>query len=101
MNRPADRYREKSCPVCNARHRKRGLYCSRSCGNKKPHTEESKEKISQTKKEWHATSDVAAVVAHNWTSRGDNKMPDPVPPQVQPYRPDRSFVQDGDVWFED
>ncbi len=35
-------YREKSCPTCGTLHRKKGLFCSRSCGNGRDHTEEDK-----------------------------------------------------------
>lgn len=36
-------YREKTCPTCGISHKKRGPYCSRSCGNHRVHTEETKE----------------------------------------------------------
>lgn len=35
-------YREKECPSCGTKHRKRGPFCSMSCGNKRVHTEEDK-----------------------------------------------------------
>ena len=35
-------YREKDCPTCGTKHRKRGPYCSRSCGNHREHTEDDK-----------------------------------------------------------
>jgi endogenous inhibitor of DNA gyrase (YacG/DUF329 family) len=34
---------EKSCPKCGTKHRKRGPFCSRSCGNVRVHTEEDKQ----------------------------------------------------------
>jgi hypothetical protein len=77
------------------------MYCSRSCGNKKPHTEETKEKLSDITRRWHATSDTAAVASYNFTSKRNNADPEPVPPQVQRYMPDNSFLQDGDLWFEE
>ena len=45
-------YRKKICPTCGTEHRKRGPHCSASCGNQKPHTEESKQKISAAIKEY-------------------------------------------------
>lgn len=39
-------YKKKICPTCGTEHRKRGPHCSASCGNQKPHTEESKQKIA-------------------------------------------------------
>lgn len=92
------RYKEKTCPNCGVTHKKRGPYCSRSCGNHRVHTTERKEEIAQQKREWHATSDAAAVVAHNFISQGNNKTPDPVSPPVRlPIRDDQ-FVADGDLW---
>jgi predicted nucleic acid-binding Zn ribbon protein len=35
-------YREKECPTCGTKHRKKGLFCSRSCGNGREFTEEDK-----------------------------------------------------------
>lgn len=93
-------YKEKTCQKCGVTHKKRGPYCSRSCGNQKKHTEESKKAISDAKREWHATSDVAAVVAHNYISKRNNGDPDPVPPiSPTPVRSNQ-FVQDGDLWEE-
>jgi hypothetical protein len=39
----ANVYRLKECPHCGAEHRKRGPYCSRSCGNHRTYTESQKE----------------------------------------------------------
>jgi hypothetical protein len=42
-------YREKECPVCEKKHRKRGIFCGQSCANKqREYTEETKEKISKS-----------------------------------------------------
>ena len=35
-------YREKECPTFGTKHRKKGLFCSRSCGNGREFTEEDK-----------------------------------------------------------
>jgi hypothetical protein len=93
-------YKPKQCPKCGVTHTKRGEYCSRSCGNTRKHTAETKEKIAETKREWHATSETAAVVAHNFTSQGKNKEAEPVPPQTHTPLGNRQFVEDGDLWTE-
>lgn len=48
-------YREKICPTCKISHKKRGPYCSRSCGNIRVHSEETKEKLSAMRKEYFNT----------------------------------------------
>ena len=92
-------YKEKICPKCGVKHNKRGEYCSRSCGNSREPTTEHKQKIAEVKRQWHATSDAAGIVAHNFISRGLNKDPEPVPPQ-NPIDLGNRFVQDGDLWEE-
>lgn len=92
-------YKEKTCPKCGVTHNKRGEFCSRSCGNSRTPTEEHRQSVSEAKKEWHRTSDTAAVVRHNWASQGLNKEPDPVPPMVDDdYLDSNQFVAGGDVW---
>lgn len=93
-------YKPKTCPACGTVHTKRGEFCSRSCGNKRAHTAESKANISKAKKEWHATSETAAVVAHTFTSAGKNKDPEPVPPQTYSGPDVGQFIADGDLWTE-
>jgi hypothetical protein len=93
-------YKEKTCPKCGNKHNKRGEFCSRSCGNTRAHTKQSKQAISDAKREWHATSETAAVVAHNYTSLGNNKSPEPIAPLVPRDVGYRRFVEDGDLWEE-
>jgi hypothetical protein len=93
-------YKPKTCPKCGVTHNKRGEFCSRSCGNTRAHTKESKQAISDAKKEWHATSEIAAVVAHNYTSLGNNKVADPIAPLVPRDIGHNRFVEDGDLWEE-
>ena len=93
-------YKEKTCPNCGVTHNKRGEFCSRSCGNQRKHTAETKAKISEAKKEWHATSEVAAVVAHNYVSKRINGDPEPVAPPVRAPIADNQFVAGRDVWTE-
>ena len=54
-------YRLKNCPVCDKEHRKEGIYCCRAhykigvVGYK--HTEETKQKISETRFEYLQTDE--------------------------------------------
>ena len=57
------RYREKTCPRCGVTHKKRGPYCSRSCGNVREHTEEDKTIRSQKLIEYNQTPEAAATRA--------------------------------------
>lgn len=52
---------EKICPRCGVTHRKRGDYCSRSCGNVRVHTEEDKAVRSQKLLEYHQTPEGMAT----------------------------------------
>jgi hypothetical protein len=93
-------YKEKTCPTCGVTHKKRGAYCSRSCGNTRPMSDAQKESIAAAKREWHATSETAEIAAHNFISQGKNKDPDPIPPQKPIDLGVGRFVQDGDLWEE-
>jgi len=61
-------------------------------------SESQKQSISAAKKEWHATSEVAAVVAHNYVSKGLNKQEDPIAAPSRAPIEDNQFVADGCVW---
>lgn len=39
---------KKYCPRCGASHHKNGIYCSRICANGRPHSEDTKKKISKS-----------------------------------------------------
>ncbi len=39
-------YKKKNCPTCGTEHRKRGQYCSRSCGNKRTFDDTYRDKLS-------------------------------------------------------
>ena len=54
---------EKTCPRCGTTHKKRGEYCSRSCGNVRVHTEEDKAIRSKKLLEYHQTPEGAATRA--------------------------------------
>lgn len=94
-------YKEKECPKCGKKHTKRGEFCSRSCGNQKKHKPETKALLSQKQTEWMTSGDERAEAQlHSFTSLGNNKTPDPVPP-MKPIDLGRGrFVEDGDIWEE-
>ena len=52
---------EKTCPRCSKKHRKRGPYCSRSCGNVRVHTEEDKRIRSKKLLEYQDTPEGVAT----------------------------------------
>lgn len=92
-------YKEKECPMCGTKHKKRGQFCSRSCGNKRNHTSETKELLSKKQTEWLTSgNDRAEVAKHNFVSRGNNKPDEPVAPPVRAPLSDNQFVADGDLW---
>ena len=87
-------YREKECPTCGVKHRKKGKFCSKSCSNKgrdpevyQKHSEFMKN--SETGKEvYHAmTYDPKKDPAINAGGSGSNK-------------PD-GFVSGGVLWTSD
>ena len=43
----------KICPRCNREHTKEGIYCSRECANVREHSEETKQKISNSIRKHH------------------------------------------------
>jgi len=94
-------YKEKTCPKCQAKHNKRGEFCSRSCGNTRKHTKETKAKLSEKQREWMTSGDERAEVAkHNYISKRNNGEPDPVPPMKPIDLGTGRFIQDGDIWEE-
>ena len=94
-------YKEKTCPKCGVKHKKRGEFCSRSCGNQKKHTAETRALLSVKQTQWLTSGDERAEVAvHNFVSVGSNKAPDPIAPMKPLDVGHKRFVQDGDLWEE-
>ena len=52
-------YKKKNCPQCGVEHRKQGQFCSQGCHNRfrGARSEETKAKISETKKQWYQSPD--------------------------------------------
>lgn len=108
-------YREKTCPTCGVTHRKRGPYCSRSCGNSREHTQEHKEHLARKASEaYHRGATVenterfvaGGVLARKKAlNKDDEDLQDLsyedlfVQPVVQRVS-EGQFVQDGDLWTD-
>jgi uncharacterized Zn finger protein (UPF0148 family) len=60
-----NQYRLKNCKNCGAPFRKQGDYCSRSCGNRRVHSEEDKLKRSIKLKEFYNTPEGVSIVKTN------------------------------------
>ena len=110
-----NRYREKTCPTCLTVHKKRGPYCSRSCGNSRVHSDERKEQLSQqalarvASGESAETTDRFIAGAKLATQKRVNK--DDLDLQELSYEdlflqpvvrtlPDGQFVAGGDLWTD-
>ena len=91
-------YREKTCPTCNKTHKKRGPYCSRSCGNHRVWTKEQKEVFAEKKREWLLSDNDKAEV-ERWRINASEED-EPVAPVVEKPLNNGQFVQDGDLWNE-
>jgi hypothetical protein len=55
--------KEKICPRCQTKHKKRGPYCSRSCGNVRVHSEQDKKIRSEKLNAYYQTPEGAATRA--------------------------------------
>lgn len=94
---PSNRYKEKTCPVCGIKHKKRWPCCSYDCstviktGAKR--TEEQKQRISEGTKRWKQTEIGQSTNMNLVTVWGEDDM------ILPPTDVDKSyFVEDGDVW---
>lgn len=92
-------YKEKTCPKCQAKHNKRGVYCSRSCGNQKKHSEETKIAIATTQANRHINGDEVAEEQRYGMAKINGAI-DPVAPITKKPIESNQFVQDGDLWTE-
>lgn len=104
-------YRLKECPTCGAEHRRRGIHCSRSCGQKgKSKSEDHKRKIADSNRE-HMASDSETAEKSKWIitqqRRGQGKTGEQLENEmdgwtiVPPHGLDRQYEKDtdGDIWF--
>ena len=56
-----NQYKLKNCPTCGTEHRKKGLYCSRSCGNSREYTEEQKKQRRIVTRDYYNTPEGIAT----------------------------------------
>lgn len=92
-------YKEKTCPKCGVKHNKRGEYCSRSCGNKKKHNENTKLAIATTQS-IRMRSDDPVAEEQRYALAKVNGALDPVSPPTVSRVGTNQFVSDGDLWTE-
>lgn len=108
-------YREKTCPTCGVQHRKRGPYCSRSCGNSRDHTKEriehqrtvmTKVMNAPDKAEHRAyAAEHLRLKQKQLVNKHDEDLQqlsydDLFLQPVVKTLPDGQFVQDGDIWTD-
>lgn len=87
-------YREKVCPTCGVKHRKRGEYCSKTCSNK-GRDPQVYEKVSQFMK-----SDKGEEIMYNLNYDSEYEPPVAGGMGKVDDRP-RGSVMGGDLWITD
>jgi len=86
-------YREKECPTCGTKHRKKGPFCSKTCSNK-GRDDEYKQKMRDIMLNTEAGQQRA------WDLNFD-ETDEPVAPQIykeQPGLKRGQFLSGGDIW---
>lgn len=83
-------YREKECPTCGTKHRKKGPYCSKACSNA-GRDEETRAKLSASAKEH------GQVYAAQMARKQIEEPPDPNAWDWEPLDSNQ-FISDGDIW---
>jgi len=86
-------YREKECPTCAIKHRKKGVFCSKICSNK-GRDQEYREKMRDRMLNTAKGQEIA------WNLNFD-ETDEPVAPQIfveKPALKKNQFVAAGDVW---
>jgi hypothetical protein len=110
------KYREKVCPRCGNSHRKRRKFCSRSCGNQRNHTEEHKEALSSSLKNFYDNTEEGAAIAsrnsfntthynnyrYGYTSEKEVALKESdfkleIPDIRNPLK-ENQFLEGGDIW---
>lgn len=85
-------YREKECPTCGIKHRKKGVFCSKTCSNK-GRDEEYKQKMRD--KMLYTDEGQMRSWNLNWDDTDEPVAP---PMNVGPSLNRNQFVSGGDVW---
>lgn len=87
-------YREKECPTCGTKHRKKGPYCSKTCSNK-GRDDTYKEKMRDMM--LHSDAGQVRAWSLNWGEDSEPVVPPTGAPRLRP----NQFVSGGDIWTED
>jgi hypothetical protein len=90
-------YKPKPCAKCGIIHTKRGLFCSRSCGNSRAMPDYQKATMSKVKTEWMQNTDEGEVA--RWRINNHDE-PEPIAPMKAIDLGAGKFVEDGDLWSE-
>ena len=114
-SRKTDRYKTKTCPTCNTIHKKRGLFCSRSCGNSRTFSQKERQLRSE-KLTIHQNAPEQLDVRNHAAERialVQKKNANPNDPDIQAMTVDdvyvppltlstdhNQFVAGGDLWTE-
>ena len=95
-------YRLKKCPTCGTEHRKRGQYCSRSCGNHREFNQQHRENLAKSAYERMTNTDEGQLLAFRLAELKRTGLSDEdytlLPPNSDT-TPD-GFVAGGDFWTE-
>ena len=88
-------YREKECPTCKVKHRKKGMFCSKVCSNKgrdDVYKEKMRDKMLNTDegqmRAWQL----------NWDEDTDAPVLPQDPTRIGPSISRDQFVAGGDIW---
>lgn len=87
-------YREKTCPTCGTKHRKKGPFCSKACSNA-GRTAETRAKLSA------AAKDHGLAFAGQIAQRQIEEPPDPNAIKWDPLGDNQFVDRDGDIWTTD
>jgi hypothetical protein len=91
-------YREKVCPKCQVKHRKRGIHCSQSCANtNRPASDKTKEALRKTAIEFNKTPEGISQSKLFHTGQSADEFAVPIP-TLDPDLSDYSDYNKAEDW---
>ena len=97
----ANQYKEKKCPVCNATHRKRGIFCGQSCANStRQQTKETVTKIKRSIAEYQSSPEGVANAQRQSIRASALRNDEPLPVTLEDFVvdiPDTRDISDFDL----
>jgi predicted nucleic acid-binding Zn ribbon protein len=93
-------YREKECPTCGTKHRKKGPFCSRSCGNGREFTEDQKKNLRAKTREYYQSPEGIATVKKNIAILSGERAPGITEEEWAVSIPDLHDLRDYDEFIE-